>query len=99
MAMPSATHLSKSVKTTASKVAIKGTNWYLPLRKKCRKIDGLASLYPTISKTAANVANGILLSKKGMDTTQINSKMPWIIVDAFDFAPALLLADVRTTTE
>src|SRR5690554_2316625 len=48
---------------------------------------------------AASVAMGILLSSAGIDATQMSRSRPWTIADILDFAPALALAEDRTTTE
>ena len=48
---------------------------------------------------ADKVANGILFKIKGIANTLISNKKPWMIVDIFDLAPALLFAEVLTTTE
>ena len=37
---------------------------------------GLASLYPTINKIAAKTDSGILLSKKGIVTTETTKSIP-----------------------
>ena len=74
--IPKATPFNKSKKTTAANVAMKGTNWYFPLFQKCLKVAGLANLYPTNSRMAASVANGILFKITGMVNTLMSKRTP-----------------------
>jgi hypothetical protein len=49
-------------------------NKLFPLFQKCIKVLGFANLYPTRIRTAANVANGILLRTKGIARTLTSNK-------------------------
>ncbi len=63
------------------------------------KIEGLASLYPTVNKIAANAANGILLSNPGIKKAVSSRRIPWPIAEAFVRAPEVTLAELLTITE
>src|SRR5688500_6743836 len=89
----------RSVRTTATTVNIKGTNWYLPAFHICLNTFGLARRKPIIIRIAARQAIGILFSRKGMLTTATSRNTPCAIADSFDFAPAATLADVLTITD
>ena len=43
--------------------------------------------------------NGILFNSAGIVTMLNNKRTPCIMADILDFAPALLFAEVRTTTD
>ena len=59
---------------------------------------GLASLYPTINKIAANTDKGILLSKKGIVTIDATKSIPCITAAILVFPPDCMLAELRTIT-
>ena len=59
----------------------------------------LTSLNPVKISTAASADKGILLNNPGIKTTQSKSKMPLIMVDFFDFAPAFTFTELLTITE
>ena len=63
-AKPIPTPFNKSIRTTAITVTTKGINCEYPLFHKWTNTLGFANLYPTINKTAAKAAKGILFKIK-----------------------------------
>ncbi len=78
---------------------IKGNHWYFDMLNIPLNKAGLASLYPVAIRIAARDANGILFNWVAKNNTPSNKISPWMMLDSFDWAPALRLAVDLTMTE
>jgi hypothetical protein len=62
-------------------------------------INGAVSLNPITISIPAKHDNGICFSMDGINITESTRITPCVIVDALDFAPALMFAELLTITD